>query len=576
MTVESNAILQMVYGLQITTTPDEWKRRLPNALIWFDYMSIPQPGAGSDGKSSDHRLAEGVADDVVEQLRDAVDSIPTFVERCSMMWVLAPPCRHADVEDQICDFSSWRSRGWCRLEYAAAKLSRGDDMQIMVISNIEATPEYFNPCDTMKLAATRGVFAVDDDRIKVSKTLQTMLDAKVANYEALDDMTLARVLRAFAPIFLPKADSESTAGGGIEHVKTLFHWRDEATEAAWQKHTGWNLLTLACAVDDETAVTELLATDEGRAMISSRGIMEKKKLTPLRIQPFSKLLMDLLTGMTPLMAAVTFSRPVVISALLDAGAPMPVGVKLFGDNPCQFRGMFAGKIDNLRLLLSRFPELASKVNQAGASACAFACMLSRDQCQVDILKDLLDHGAASTLGVEHMAYGTPLMILSQNLDADPAAVSLLHEAAPNGRELLETKGTLHKAWKAIAPLMAILRLFGVNAAKGVKRITTGGPGNIHPNGATAMHIAAQRGHISMVKAMADLPSADQAILQARDKYGHTPLERARHTAAPTHVEALEPVLEGDATVDTLSKKAGGKGGSWVSVAPPAQVLPKEA
>ena len=37
MTVESNAVLQMVYGLQITTTPEEWKRRLPNALIWFDY-----------------------------------------------------------------------------------------------------------------------------------------------------------------------------------------------------------------------------------------------------------------------------------------------------------------------------------------------------------------------------------------------------------------------------------------------------------------------------------------------------------------------------------------------------------
>ena len=425
-----------------------------------------------------------------------------------------------------------------------------------------------------KLAATRGVFAVDDDRVKVSKTLQTMLDAKVAHYEALDDMTLARVLRAFSPIFLPRPESEPTSvGNGVAHVKSLFHWRDDATEAAWQKHTGWSLLTLACAVDDAAAVTELLATAEGKAMISSRGMIEKKKLTPLRIQPFSKMLMDMLIGMTPLMAAVTFSRPVVINALLDAGAPMPYGVKLFGDNPCQFRGMFAGKIDNLKLLLSRFPELASKVNQTGTSACAFACMLSRDQCQLDILKELLERGAASTLGVQHILHGTPLMILSQNLDADPAAVSLLHEAAPNGRELLQTRGTLHFNWKVALPILKLLRPLGLNAAKGIQRFTASGPGKTHPKGATAMHVAAQRGHISMVKAMADLPTANQDILQARDKFGHTPLERARRTAAPTHVEALEPVLGGDAAVE--ARKAGGKGGSWVSVAPPAQVTPKE-
>ena len=47
----------------------------------------------------------------------------------------------------------------------------------------------------------------------------------------------------------------------------------------------------------------------------------------------------------------------------------------------QFRGVFAGKVDNLKLLLSRFPELASKVNQAGTTACHFACMLSKDQGQ---------------------------------------------------------------------------------------------------------------------------------------------------------------------------------------------------
>ena len=39
-------------------------------------------------------------------------------------------------------------------------------------------------------------------------------------------------------------------------------------------------------------------------------------------------------------------------------------LKLFGDNPCQWRGFFAGKIDNLKLVLRKYPELATKVHQA--------------------------------------------------------------------------------------------------------------------------------------------------------------------------------------------------------------------
>ena len=265
---------------------------------------------------------------------------------------------------------------------------------------------------------------------QVNKTLQAMLEAKVAHYNELGDVLLARVLRCFSPIFLPIVSGADMslddgplgdwAGGGhgsagIDHVKAVFHWRDDATEAAWQKETGWSLLTLACTLDDEAAVTALLATDEGRAMIHTRGKLPKPKGSTLRVQPFSKMFLDMSTGMSPLMAAVTFSRPSVITALLDSGAPMPVGTKLFGDNPCQFRGLFAGKLENLKLLLHRFPDLATKVNQTGTTACAFACMLSKDQGQFDILKELLDYGAASTLSVQHCMHGTPLMSTTPKL-----------------------------------------------------------------------------------------------------------------------------------------------------------------
>lgn len=582
--VESNAILQTMYGQQLTTTRDEWKRRLPGMLIWFDYTSMPQPMAASkeQASSADHRISEsGVVDELVESLCGAVDSIPTFVERCSMMWILCPPCQHVDNDDLICDFASWRSRGWCRLEYAASKLARGEDMPVMVIRSTEGEPEYFNPCDTMKLAAARGAFAVDEDRAKVNSTLQAMLDAKVDHFFELGDVGLARLLLVFAPVFLSRlqdteeaddpaeaasasSSSSSSAGtGGIDRVKERLRWRDEATEAAWMAETGWSLLTLACAFDDEIAVRALLAEPQGRAMLSGR-VKPSKVNTPLRSQPFSTMFIHLGTGMSPLMAAVTFSRPSVVEALLEAGAPMPVGTKLFGDNPCQFRGFFGGKISNLKLLIRRYPELASKINQTGTSACHFACMLSVDQGQRDILKELLDHGAAATLNTHHIVLGTPMMILCGNPDADPAAAALLHEAG--GSQSLQVRGRFITFARVLYAVMWVMSKLGKISGRGFMRIMASGPGKPHPKGTTAVHVAAQRGHVAMVKAVAELAEVQQ-VLQAKDAFGMTPLDRARHTAS-SYEAVLEPVLGSGG--GTKKPQAGG----WVQVTPPAQVAPK--
>ena len=113
----------------------------------------PEPshalGEGTRANAADRRLApcaarrSGDADarikGMIEDLKAAVDSIPAYVERCSMMWVLVPPVAHSNLTDTICDFSSWRRRGWCRMEFAACKLSCGPDMPLMVSSGITLT-----------------------------------------------------------------------------------------------------------------------------------------------------------------------------------------------------------------------------------------------------------------------------------------------------------------------------------------------------------------------------------------------------------------------------------------------------
>ena len=215
--VRTNAELEAIYSIKVITEGAEWKQLLSNALLWIDYTSIPQPSAADDDdddkeakealplrvsrRNSDHRLTPagggggggGGAEKarLVEQLVAAVDSIPSYIERCTQMWVLVPPSSHADLPGATCDFFSWRQRGWCRMEFAASKLARGDDMPLMVIES-EETVYYLNPCDSAKMSAARGEFTVPDDAHKVNSILAKMLDAKVAFFFEQGDPTLAR------------------------------------------------------------------------------------------------------------------------------------------------------------------------------------------------------------------------------------------------------------------------------------------------------------------------------------------------------------------------------------------------
>ena len=90
------------YQYSMLTSGKEWAKQLPNMYIWLDYCCIPQPGAAAGGvhaaQHSDHREGEG---DLVAQLKAAVNSIPSYLARSTMMWILVPPVKHE---------SRWRAR----------------------------------------------------------------------------------------------------------------------------------------------------------------------------------------------------------------------------------------------------------------------------------------------------------------------------------------------------------------------------------------------------------------------------------------------------------------------------------
>eukprot|EP00928_Gymnodinium_smaydae_P002044 TRINITY_DN10716_c0_g2_i1.p1 TRINITY_DN10716_c0_g2~~TRINITY_DN10716_c0_g2_i1.p1 ORF type:complete len:649 (+),score=31.08 TRINITY_DN10716_c0_g2_i1:111-2057(+) len=95
--------------------------------VWMDYISVPGITA-KDVSPSNNRLVLEV--DSADKIR-AVNSIPAYVERADYFWILAPTAVHYD-NGETCNFSTWRTRGWCRLEEWANCLARQRCMPLVI------------------------------------------------------------------------------------------------------------------------------------------------------------------------------------------------------------------------------------------------------------------------------------------------------------------------------------------------------------------------------------------------------------------------------------------------------------
>lgn len=56
--VTANAMLRFVYKFNLHTSGAQFKQMLPKAYVWFDFLSMPQPLAGSGGI---HNIAAAAA-----------------------------------------------------------------------------------------------------------------------------------------------------------------------------------------------------------------------------------------------------------------------------------------------------------------------------------------------------------------------------------------------------------------------------------------------------------------------------------------------------------------------------------
>lgn len=407
-------------------------------------------------------------------------------------------------------------------------------MAILVIESATQL-SYFNPCETTKLIAAHGDFTVTDDVAKVNATLEVMGTAKADYYREHGDFTLARAMTVYVRRFAPHAGARPAPLAGaaaVEALKQRFLWRDDETEAAWMKETGWNLLKLACASDDLASVTHLLLQPDAKATMEQKN---KPMVlgTELRRQPFSMLLGGSLDQFDAVTCAAAFGSPPVLQALIAAGSRValcaPCGVMgCWNEGGCR-----SGLIENVTTLLDAKPSLAAAKDAKGSLPITYALQAPK-HCQAELIQLFLERGQIALGGNEQrlktalnkrdMLGLRPVDYLMINPDADPKAISIMQAAGASVDHKVKLSGVIK------------LMFWVMSKVGGIK----GGGMKRNPlftySGKTPAHILADAGNVRMVEGFLGTKEVDTAKI--RDKDGSTPVQKLTKTHGDTAVPTL--------------------------------------
>lgn len=222
--------------------------------------------------------------------------------------------------------------------------------------------------------------------------------------------------------------------------------------------------------------------------------------------------------MSPLMAAMTFASVSVVTKLLDAGAPVERdGLKLLGQKPCTFRGaVIAGKHDNVRLFLSRYPQYTN-MSDPESGQCPLHYVAYSSQClgQANVMRALMDAGAKPTVPQASPFGGTVLSTACATYDQDPEFIKMLLEAGANGAQREKMMGKI----KFIRGLSRVFRALGNVKMRGFNTLLNAHPG---VNGLTPAHLAGARGDIATVQLLAEHAQFNTHTL--KDAKGRTPID----------------------------------------------------
>lgn len=536
--VESNWVQTVLLKQNSVVSANHWASQLLSTYVWYDFMCIPQVCVRGSSDDEAH-LASGGTDSMIRATRmenanalaKAVDSIPAYVENSDLILILTPLATHQDRGD-LCDYASWRSRGWCRMELWAALLARGGST-VMICKGAEATPEFIAPYDALSLPAMEGNFTccrlghqingseVSCDKGKVLRVLESMLELKVRHLLSEGKVWTMRHFVCLRKRICQGGDSQLFRRTTSQ--LNMMSFDDFVFKLSWQKEdesagaaTGRSLLLYASRAGESEALRAILNR-------SCSGINDEVRDPELVLGELP---------VTPLSAAMVYADFEVVEQLLISGAdPMRRTVSSAASGMDAFMLCLSfGPPENACAWLRRFPEwdvdrrepvarmpclVMSTVNPKSHE---MLCLLLEARARPDAANDM------GGTGLHNICWS------SDNSNPE-AVIQLLDSGIDVNAQMIPTA----KKWRAVqAAARAAVRL-GVRSAV-VDQFAFWG-------GGTALHGAVARGKVIEIEMLLEA-KADPKITNFQ---GRTPLQLAEVVFNGTVPSAIKCLLAGRET-----------------------------
>ena len=129
-------------------------------FIWYDYFCVPQ---GKDACAT-WTFAN------MERTNDAIESIPAYIDRCDLFFVLCPVVPSLD-RSELFGPSTWASRGWCLTEKLVRLLSPNPLCVIIKSATVCQTDEAPWASSASTASPGLGSFGSSEDKKKIGKIL---------------------------------------------------------------------------------------------------------------------------------------------------------------------------------------------------------------------------------------------------------------------------------------------------------------------------------------------------------------------------------------------------------------------
>eukprot|EP00435_Cladocopium_sp_Y103_P024830 s3914_g6.t1 len=411
--------------------------RIKDAYLWLDWISIPQiveesetsESLGDESREISGRLRRrsrglrmslrsfryrspgGHAYKLTEQ-EEYILSIPSFVQACQVFVALVPPVPHHETHE-VCNYSSWFTRGWCRTELWCKMMLGNQDMPMMVISANDKA-DFARPVNWVDWLPHEGDFSYSRDRALVMSIFEQalahrLLWLQMGEHWDLYRYFLARSQTLTGQPLLRRSMSEFIEDFGFKSLEL----------AKKQKGTMGPLLCAALAGDVDLV----------------KSLLEAKCQVDLTRQLEAMPEMGIVGGLTPLHVVVMhgWRCPGVLETLLQAGA----------DANTVARGIpvlaYCRSATDVEILVKYRADVNKATPPLKVPVLALA---SGENSKPEVIAKLLEC-RASPNGPRSGGIGTthPLSLLSINATSNPYAV----EAA---RLLVKAKSNVNQQCKA--------------------------------------------------------------------------------------------------------------------------------